>query len=114
MSKHERTAHSPAGISQSEWEAAAPGAQGIQDAEDARILELLMDTSEAPRRSREQSSELSMRETLACVDNDGKIRCPMCGRYSRFADIGSVSDLVGPGIRVSMLPQCKRCRAKAT
>lgn len=33
---------------------------------------------------------LSLRQTLACVDDSGRIRCPSCGRFSRLADIRPV------------------------
>lgn len=53
--------------------------------------------------------KLNYRDTMACVDSVGRIRCPSCGRFTKL-------DSVRPGIVVSFrggivhyLPTCARC-----
>lgn len=57
-----------------------------------------------------EPANLSMRETLACVGDDGRIRCPSCGRFARLEEIRHTPSVRWAGGRASLLPACKRCR----
>ncbi len=61
----------------------------------------------------DQTPRLSMRETIACIDNQGRCRCRHCGRYSRLEDMVRVPSIWYPGTIVSIAPACIRCRADA-
>lgn len=55
---------------------------------------------------------LSMRDTMACVDPDGKIRCPICGRYARLDDMTTGGTSMGPTVIIHWLPFCGHCEEK--
>ena len=56
---------------------------------------------------------LSMREQMACVDGDGRVRCPSCGRFAKWeqlrhspAEVWRVGESL---MRLSLAPHCVRC-----
>ena len=55
-------------------------------------------------------SPLSMRQAMA-IWGTGKCRCPVCGRFAKEEDFyGSPTTAQWPGMIVSLLPECRRCR----
>ena len=57
----------------------------------------------------EKKRPLTMRETLSCVDDKGRIRCPSCGRFTTLDKITRDNLVSGPGVIISMLPRCDKC-----
>lgn len=52
---------------------------------------------------------MSMRQTMACIDDKGRIRCPTCGKYAKMGDIIPIPSMKIYGGIVSLLPACKKC-----
>lgn len=57
---------------------------------------------------------LSMRETLACVDPNGRIRCPSCGKFSSFEKITRDNSLRAGSVSLSLTPRCDKCAPEKT
>ena len=68
------------------------------------MSDLVMDTTPAPRK-------LTMMQSLAIYDDQGRCRCPMCGKFAKPSDfVGSQQSLTIPGGRATLLPGCRKCR----
>ena len=52
---------------------------------------------------------LSIRETMACLDDNGRFRCPCCGRFARPDSMTRDNLLSAPCGTVSLLPRCGKC-----
>ena len=52
---------------------------------------------------------LSMMEMLACVDDRGRVRCPVCGRFTTQDQLSRDNAIHTPGMVLDLLPRCNKC-----